>query len=707
MKKLKLSNSNFLKWYIKEEKYLQNPPLETKIFIRFCKKRGIITNEEELEFFEKEKLLYPIIRIERPIEKEERIIFKKDEREFWRPAKFGLQEGEKEIDRKEVTFYSLYRFDENSKDLLSNWIEKGNLFDPSTKSFQEWKTFKGKELQYNRHKIVSLYSSFQIYWLNILKKAYSFNINFGGKNIKISSSLSFVNNINYTLSFSVTKYKDFISKLEEILKKKFPQTFFDFNQKKKELKREYVKFNKFLKFMLSIQNVYYPYARSSSRTIQIRGDLKKWQKIKRALDLKNVLDLLDLKIGYIVEWYKILSDKSRRLLGIVRDDWVQLWKNISFVRKNNLEGSVRLGVEYLQWAIILKKVIESYQEKEILDIDEIKNVDAKDILKYNPSQMDQYGILLRATRNIRYTDPKEKKNYYYDKFKRLFYIANDFKLDYQPRVIVFVEGRTEETLLPKVFEWFYDKPENLGIEFVNFRGVDQLMSTSKNAEKLRQLIIKLQREERKQILSKNKNKELSRLIRDLNNVNIVISNWTSFLSYNLEKWQIIPFFIADDEGNIKHFLEAEKPIWFDAKDYNVPQNWRHLWGVDNKNKPFVGKDFEMANFSNQEIATVLTELLGKNITENQIQTLRDNGEGIKKIDNNIERMKTKIAEKLFNNLFNEYAENIGDSVLKRPVFKVIEKIVKLAVLNHPPTCRKIELKNKEIIKENLLRGSIK
>lgn len=115
----------------------------------------------------------------------------------------------------------------------------------------------------------------------------------------------------------------------------------------------------------------------------------------------------------------------------------------------------------------------------------------------------------------------------------------------------------------------------------------------------------------------------------------------------------------------------------------------------------------MANFSNQEIATVLTELLGKNITEDQIQTLRDKGEGIKKIDNNVKRMKIKIAEKLFNNLFNEYAKNMSDSVQKRPVFKVIEKIVKLAVLNHPPTCRKIELKKRKIIKEHLLGSLIK
>ena len=66
MNKLNQSNSNFLSKFIKEEKYLQNPPLEANEFINNCRKRGIITDERELEFFEKEKLLFPIFRIDLP-----------------------------------------------------------------------------------------------------------------------------------------------------------------------------------------------------------------------------------------------------------------------------------------------------------------------------------------------------------------------------------------------------------------------------------------------------------------------------------------------------------------------------------------------------------------------------------------------------------------------------------------------------------------
>jgi|LSQX01.3.fsa_nt_gb hypothetical protein len=50
------SNQNkydFLTNFITEEKYLQNPPLETNKFIEFCRIRGIETDRKELEYFEK------------------------------------------------------------------------------------------------------------------------------------------------------------------------------------------------------------------------------------------------------------------------------------------------------------------------------------------------------------------------------------------------------------------------------------------------------------------------------------------------------------------------------------------------------------------------------------------------------------------------------------------------------------------------------
>ena len=551
-------------------------------------------------------------------------------------------------------------------------------------------------------KEINLYSSFQIYWLNILKKSFSITINLVGNDMKASPPFILLDSRQGNGSFSFDSIDNFVEKLKEVAKKEPFREYFDLDIKKKELRKNYEEFNIILKFLLSVQSVYFPHTKSGGGTIQITGDDKKWHEMKQDFKLDDVLQKLDLKVADIVRWYKFFSDEAQKILGIKQDDWVQLWKNIAWREKDNLEGNVRLGIEYLQWAVMLKRIIEEHLQKEILDIDEVNNIGWEDILKIDTEAKDKPRIILRHLRNKKYSD--DDKNYYYDRYKRLFYLANDFGLDYQPRVTVFVEGKTEETIFPEIFEQYKgNSPENLGIAFINFEGVDKFLSTAKTAEKLRKLLQELQKQEKQQILSKSKNTELNQIIKNLNNIDIVISNWTSFLSYNLTKWQIIPFFISDNEGGIKHFLEAEEPIKYCNNTYNVPNGWKFLWGITNNNKPFQGKDFEMANFNDDEIAKVLSEILNKQISSSDIQTQRNTGQGIKQIDKDVEKSenKVKIAKKLFENLLDEYKKTKDKKLFKRPIFKAIDKIANLAILNYPPVSREMELKNKKYFEKEL------
>lgn len=355
---------------------------------------------------------------------------------------------------------------------------------------------------------------------------------------------------------------------------------------------------------------------------------------------------------------------------------------------------------------MLKRFIEDYCGREILDIDEISNISPNDILEFNPPEMDQYGVLLRASRNKMYFDHEENKYYLNDRYKKLFYFANDFDLNYPPRIMVFVEGETEEEMFPIIFEWFYNKPENLGIEFVNFKGVSKLLSTSKNARELKKLIEELQAELRAPVFKSNtKNKKLSKLIKDLKKTDIVISNWTSFISYNLKKWQIIPFFVSDDEGDVRHFLDSGRPIKFKNKNYNIPDEWKYLWGITNDNKPFNGNNFEFANFSDEEIVIAINKVLEDEIDIKKVKDIRESSEGIKKIDNRLNKhnKKREVVRVLFNNLFKQYEENNDESILERPIFTLTGKILDLTNSNHPPVNRNIEIMNKEYILK-LLNG---
>lgn len=665
----KSKQNNFLNDFIEKEMYLQNPPMTTDKFIVLCKKRGIQTTKEELEFFEKEKLFFPIIRIDRPIGE--------DGKEYWRPASYGLQEGETEIERYSVKFYSRYDvFKEDvsgsyHKDLLLNWLEEGNLFDPAIRDFQSWDTFIGEELEYERQKIVSFYSSFQIYWLDILKKSFSITLNLAGGDIKASSQFVLLDSRQGNGSFSFKNVDDFAEKLKEIAQKEPFKEYFDLDTKKRELRKRYEGFNTILKFLLFVQSIYYPYVRSGGGRIQITGNDKKWQEARRNFKLDDVLEKLNLKIKDIAKWYEIFSDEAQKILGIKRDDWIQLWKNIAWSEKNNLEGNIRLGVEYLQWAVMFKRIIEEHLQKEILDIDEMSNISGDDILKFKPEQMNQYGVLRRATRNKRYSD--KDKNYYHDRYKRLFYLANDFGLDCQPRVTVFVEGETEERIFPEIFEQYIgNKPENLGIEFINIQGISQFFG--------------------QKISIKNSSGKYQKGF---------ISNFNHLASYNLNKWQIIPFFIADDENNISYLLQNGASIFFNQNQYSFPKNWQYIWGITNDNRPFQGKNFEIADFNDDEIAQVLSEILGKKIQPSDVKTQKDEGKGIKQVDEDVENHKIDIAKRLIRNLFDEYKKTKNKSLLGRPIFKALHKIRNLAILNHPPVDREIELKNKEYLEKEL------
>ena len=56
-------DSMFLKYYIEKGLYLQNPPMNMKKFIDFCKNRGVKIDESKLEELEKKKMFYPIFRV--------------------------------------------------------------------------------------------------------------------------------------------------------------------------------------------------------------------------------------------------------------------------------------------------------------------------------------------------------------------------------------------------------------------------------------------------------------------------------------------------------------------------------------------------------------------------------------------------------------------------------------------------------------------
>jgi hypothetical protein len=84
--------------------------------------------------------------------------------------------------------------------------------------------------------------------------------------------------------------------------------------------------------------------------MQFSGFDENWQQRRAAFSLEQYLIDEKLEISSVLRWYQKLPDLAKPLLGIPRSDsnWLEVWKNIAWDKKEALEGDVRRGIEYLQ-----------------------------------------------------------------------------------------------------------------------------------------------------------------------------------------------------------------------------------------------------------------------------------------------------------------------------------------------------------------------
>ena len=215
-------------------------------------------------------------------------------------------------------------------------------------------------------------------------------------------------------------------------------------------------------------------------------------------------------------------------------------------------------------------------------------------------------------------------------------------------------------IIPKFFEFFGNKPENLGIDIINIGGISKFFGP--------------------EIKVKNSSKKYD---------TVVLKIFLNLINYTLNKWQTLPFFIGDNENKIKKLLNDGISIEFDYSARKLPEKWYHTWD----------KDFEFDNFTDKEIAIAINDVLDDQIESIVVEKIRNQEKGIKSIDKRIDQSKnkTKIADVLYRNLRDEYKISKDENLLKRPIFDLIKKLHIMALRNHPPSNTLVELKNKEVI----------
>ena len=443
----------------------------------------------------------------------------------------------------------------------------------------------------------------------------------------------------------------------------------------------------FVNLLIAIQ-LYSPYGRSNLKTISIRDKNEKvfYNKLEE-FNLDEALKIINIKQDSLYEAYVTVCNELKNLLG--SNDIIQLWKHIKWSKKDKCVGHTRLGIEYLQWAMMLKKCIENYCGHEILDVDETNGdwEKVRDTLPQNET-----GRTLRGVRNKWYTNKLTDEYEFRLNRQKLYYLCNSLSLDYHPRVIVFVEGYTEEIMIPKFFEFCGYNFKNLGFEIININGISNFYGSE----------IKLKDENNKYLRK-------------------VISNFKHLINFNFHLWQAIPFFIGDNENNI-HELIMEGEIFdinklieeFDDRDpkdvinelekehgdeinKTLIESWTHIWDYD----------FELDNFTSEELKNAINEVCKTNVSSKDIDNLKNiddykSKKGIKSlIGENCNKI--EINKKAFNNMKKNY-DDTDSKVFKRPIFEVIKKLLNINRKNYQPINTIIALKYRERINKSFLLG---
>jgi hypothetical protein len=686
----------FIENFIKRKGYSQNRLVDAKGFIKLAEDWGVRIELTTLESLEKQKLLVPAFRYIPQLKKQKYTVFRKNGKEFCKLKGIKLKTDEEYVCEKTETYFTVL---DNSQDHWKESSTEGYLYEPIERGYEKWDSLTKDE----GNSKISYYSNFQLYWLLHI----------------IEGLQREVGTLNEEVHIPDREWLEKVTQTEKLY-----------------LQNSYKRFHSFLKFLLLSQSAFYPYARSGGRTIVIHGDDEEWNRLKKEYNFEKTLDILELEEQEILYWYRIFVSKAEDLLGgskVNSYGWFQLWKNISWNKKKYLKGNIRAGIDVLQWALMMKAILEYSKKQEIPDIDEISNYGYEDIqkiplnrwggswsmryirnwrnlglTKFQYEELNRLaGEISKSTdktsieesfkpykrlgfyidwgeKSILFDDTKLKiKNYYKDRYRQTYYRANSFGLDFQPRVLLFVEGPTEERVIPEVMRWYYMDPSEIGVDIIGIGGVSNWFGGEFNLKE--------------QFDSKPKKK--------------LLSNFKALLTYNLNRWQVIPYLVADNEGNLHELMKEGISLEMLGEELpiNTTSKIVYIWGVTNENKPFEGESFEFANFKDEEISIGLKKYLQKKvnspkgISSSSVRRLRKKGVGIQTIHNSkYENIinKPELTSLLFSQLRTNYEDKkVGKEIFERPIFKMLDSVISHANLNHQPTDWIMEETNKHILKE--------
>lgn len=442
------------------------------------------------------------------------------------------------------------------------------------------------------------------------------------------------------------------------------------------------------KVLIKIQKFFYPVSQSNGRTVVTTSDYNENVKLLNNSKPEDI-DVEDIELA---RTYKLLANRAEELMG----NTLQLWKNIAVLQRRELTGITRLGIDYLEWSLMLKKCLEFKTGHEILDIDEINSLSESFIVKTDPTKMEGYFVSRRNFRNRMLGD-----DYHSIYSRRLYYMSNELDINFLPNLKVYTEGETEIFLLEVVLNllYGYTKDRNLGIVFENVQGSYKYLSIEKHLSEIREILKNISSSEKIDLISKNSRTKLNKKINSFNKKykDFTYAQLQNKINSEINDWQIIPYFFFDKEGTIGDFLTLSK-ISIQKKDYHIPSFLKSISFKQRGN--YKGNSIELTNFTNEEIVLAIKKTLSVEITESEIQNLRENEKSLSSLKRYGGKLKEPTILSLFCKELSLILQHKTDTELQKlPLAQIADSIVLLSSRNFRPTNKVSLEKNFQIIQE--------
>lgn len=401
-----------LRYLVERDLLIVQRPLSASEFARFCSDRGVSVNVERLEALEKCGVFYPLARVQYPLIKVK--IERVDEH---RIRHHGMLKDGEAWDGEVREEYSRFSW---RRDWAVSWLDEGFLWDPRTRPFEPWKTFRDAE---HRARIESFYSPFQAYTLAALLPTLTLRVP-----------------AEYAAQVAPARYEELYANIAEWAKSMTTN---------RRLRGEDAAF-----LAQVLANRYFFLTLSDNRTIRVSEDpLEEWQweKFARTWDARaiaNELGVMPESLQKIHEDVVFLAASGDPL-----ENWYDLVSFVASEKKDKLKKEAL----FAQHAYAIEHMLRLFYED--LTSDELPYPDER----WSWSRADRYGEGVTA-----------------DTFRHLEFVVNEYHLNPRPRVVLVVEGEGEVQEIPKLVERrFGYMLAKAGVEIRGLGGISDFTGSEK------------------------------------------------------------------------------------------------------------------------------------------------------------------------------------------------------------------------------------